>query len=105
MTQLFIYCSYATRAKKRSVLFRDQMQTPLERALFSVEHVIRRNGSEHLRLGSADMPLYQRALIDVYLIIFLSFALPLATCLICVKRCLQKRKLAKVPGNKKLKTK
>lgn len=107
MIQLFCFYSYAAKAKQRSLLFRDQMQTPLERAIFSIEHAIRRNGSDHLRLGSTDLPLYQRALIDVYIVIFLSLALPFATCLFCVRRCLQRRKLkaTNAPGTKKLKKK
>jgi glucuronosyltransferase len=73
-------CSFSIAAKRLSGLLRDQLQSPLERAVFWTEYVIRHNGSmDHLRLGSRKLAPYQRSLIDVYLVLvlarFLVFAL------------------------------
>ncbi|PSN57998.1 hypothetical protein C0J52_08095 [Blattella germanica] len=56
---------YEENMKKMSILYRDQPETPLERAIFWTEYVIRHKGAPHLRARSADMPLYEYLLLDV----------------------------------------
>lgn len=57
-------------------MFRDELQTPLERAVFWTEYVLRhKNGVDHLRLGSRHLKAFEKALIDVYLVIFATFAI------------------------------
>lgn len=67
---------------------RDQMETPLERAVFWTEYVIRHNGLvDHLRLGSRELAPYQRSLIDVYLILILVWIFLLVFVLLCLRNC------------------
>ncbi len=74
-----------------SNLFSDQIQSPLERAVFWTEFVLRHNGTDHLRLGSVDLSSYQRNLIDVYLILALCAAIPLLLTYFCVRKCCRRR--------------
>ncbi len=78
-------------AKKLSGLFTDQIESPLERAVFWTEFVLRHNGTEHLRLGSVDLPSYQRNLVDVYFILTLCAAIPLLLTFFCVRKCCFRR--------------
>ncbi|CAG2061476.1 unnamed protein product, partial [Timema podura] len=57
--------SYKENAERISRLFKDQPETPLERAIFWTEYVLRNNGAHHLRSSSVDMPWYQYLLLDV----------------------------------------
>lgn len=72
-------------------MFRDQIQPPLERAVFWTEFVLRHNGTDHLRLGSIDLAPYQRALVDVYLVMALFFITPILLMFFCVRRCCCRR--------------
>ena len=56
---------YQQRVEQRSRLLQDQETTPLERAVYWSEHVLRYGGAEHLRSVAADMPLHQYMLLDV----------------------------------------
>jgi glucuronosyltransferase len=69
--------SYAERAKKVSAIVHDQKESPLERAIYWIEYVIRHRGAPHLRIASRKLSLYQRCLFDVMLLIFV------ATLLLC----------------------
>ena len=84
-----IICSYQVAAQKRQSLLRDQPQSPLERAIFWTEYVIRNKDVSHLKLGSEDLNLLQRNLIDVYLVIFatvfLLLSLLITFCVLTVK--------------------
>jgi glucuronosyltransferase len=60
--------------KKLSAIYRDQPETPLERAVFWTEYVLR-HGGEHLRSVSADLPWYQYFLIDVIAVLFVGATL------------------------------
>lgn len=86
-------CSYFETVSRLSNLFRDQLETPLERAVYWTEFVLRHNGAEHLRLGSRDQNFIQRNLVDVYLILILIGIIPLVLTLFCVwKICCQNGK-------------
>ena len=50
--------------KKLSAIYKDEPQTPVERAVFWTEYVLRHGGIP-LRSVSADLPLYQYLLLDV----------------------------------------
>ena len=82
-----IFISYEIAAERLSSLFHQQLQPPLERAVFWTEFVLRHNGTDHLRLGSRDLSPLQRNLIDVYLILFLSAILPFVFLSFCLKKC------------------
>lgn len=56
---------FQQRVEQRSRLLRDQETTPLDRAVYWSEHVMRHGGAQHLRSVAADMPLHQYFLLDV----------------------------------------
>lgn len=72
--QLLFNPSYANNAKRRQALIRDQLETPLERAVYWSEYYVRHNGANHLRLASRDLNRFQRALVDVYLVLFITLS-------------------------------
>ncbi|XP_059481173.1 UDP-glycosyltransferase UGT5-like [Neocloeon triangulifer] len=73
-----------TEAKRRARVVRDQPQTPLERAVFWTEYVLRHKGAPHLQSAAVSLEWYQLNLLDVYVFIasvLLSFAFLLRFCL------------------------
>jgi glucuronosyltransferase len=56
---------YKRRMKEVSALMRDQMESPLERAIYWIEYVIRHQGAPHLRSASRQLSIYQKCLLDV----------------------------------------
>ncbi|XP_071536700.1 UDP-glucosyltransferase 2-like [Panulirus ornatus] len=56
---------YGRRVAERSRLLRDQETSPLDRAVYWSEHVLRYDGAPHLRSRAASMPLHQYLLLDV----------------------------------------
>lgn len=56
---------YLQRARYLSNIFRDDTQTPIEKAVSSIEYVLRHKGAPFLRSPAVDMPVYQQALLDV----------------------------------------
>ncbi len=53
----------------------DQIDKPMDRAIYWIEYVIRHQGAPHLRNASRELFLLQRGLVDVFLVI-------LAACLL-----------------------
>ena len=86
--------SYTERITKASEIFRNQVQSPVERATFWIEHVCR-FGGDHLRSAGNDLPLYSYLMLDVlafclvvvHALVFLLFRL---TTVILRKCCRQK---------------
>ncbi|XP_059480683.1 UDP-glucosyltransferase 2-like [Neocloeon triangulifer] len=58
--------SFSKKAKELSKVVRDQPETPLERAVFWTEYVLRHDGAPHLRTAATNMSWCQVHLIDVY---------------------------------------
>jgi glucuronosyltransferase len=56
--------------KRVTTLMRDQMDRPLDRAVYWIEYVIRHCGAPHLRTASRKLWLYQRGLLDVTIVVF-----------------------------------
>lgn len=96
-----VVCSYLEAMRERSRLYHDQLQSPLERAVFWTEFVIRHNGTQHLQLSSRNLEPYQKALLDVYLILTLAAILPLLTVVWCVRKCCRRKGRPNVNPNKK----
>ncbi|XP_019625024.1 PREDICTED: UDP-glucuronosyltransferase 2B17-like, partial [Branchiostoma belcheri] len=57
--------SYRETAARLSCLHRDQPQSPMERAVWWIEHVIQHGGLPHLRARAVELPWYQYYLLDV----------------------------------------
>lgn len=81
--------------KRTSEIFRDQPQTPLERATYWMEYLIKHKGASHLRSASRDLSYFQYHMYDVQLIFLGVLALLLLivwkTVAICCKFCCHKR--------------
>jgi len=63
--------SYKERITKASEIFRSQVQSPVERATFWIEHVCR-FGGDHLRSAGNDLPLYSYLMLDVLVFILVT---------------------------------
>jgi len=61
--------SYKSRVMRGSNIFRNQAQSPVEKAAFWIEHVCR-FGGDHLRSAGSDLPLYSYLMLDVFAFIF-----------------------------------
>jgi len=85
--ELLINPKYLERAGALSQLMRDDIMTPLDRAVYWTEFNLRHNGAKHLRLGSRDLAFYQRAMIDVYGVIAAMVVLPLVLALFIIRKC------------------
>ncbi|XP_066286539.1 UDP-glucuronosyltransferase 2C1-like [Branchiostoma lanceolatum] len=57
--------SYQETAARLSRLHRDQPQSPMERAVWWIEHVIKHGRLPHLRARAVELPWYQYYLLDV----------------------------------------
>lgn len=60
---------YREEVKKRQFLLMDQLETPLERAIFWTEYVLRHRGAKHLQSPSRHMGVIQYYLVDVILLL------------------------------------
>ncbi|XP_078655984.1 LOW QUALITY PROTEIN: UDP-glucuronosyltransferase 2C1-like [Branchiostoma floridae x Branchiostoma belcheri] len=79
-------------AARLSHLHRDQPQSPMERAVWWIEHVIQHGGLPHLRARAVELPWYQYYLLDVavFLLSVCSAVLGTVWCgcsLVCRKCC------------------
>ncbi|XP_072946227.1 UDP-glucosyltransferase 2-like [Epargyreus clarus] len=94
--------SYRENMTKLREQMNDQPQTPLERAVWWIEHVLRHGGAKHLRAPAANMPwaeYYELKLVLVILTgLFVSFIL-ISYVLVFILRSISRL----VPSNQKLK--
>lgn len=56
--------------KQVSSVMHDQIDQPLDRAVYWIEYVIRHNGAPHLRSPSRRLGFFQRSLVDVMVLLF-----------------------------------
>ncbi|CAH0746951.1 unnamed protein product [Bemisia tabaci] len=64
--------SYRENAKEISRRTQDRPMSPLDTAVFWVEYVVRHKGAHHLKPVSANLPLYQYALLDIIVVSLLA---------------------------------
>lgn len=64
---------YRNEVKKRQLLLRDQKETPLERAVYWTEYVLRHKGATHLQSPSRHLHWTQYYLLDVAVIYISAF--------------------------------
>jgi glycosyltransferase involved in cell wall biosynthesis len=62
---------YSENAKMRSRLLHDQPMSPMDTAVFWVEHVIRHKGAPHLRNAGSYLAWYQYLMLDVALFVIM----------------------------------
>nr|UDE23989.1 UDP-glucuronosyltransferase [Plutella xylostella] len=94
--------SYRENVKKLGVLMRDQPQTPLERAVWWTEYVLRNKGAKHLRSPAANISWSEYLMLDVVAALATAVLLFLAAVGIVWRTvCKIFRKKVKVNKNKK----
>jgi glucuronosyltransferase len=71
--------------RKLSMVLKDQPQTPLERAVYWTEYVIRHKGAPHLRSAAADLSWYQYLLLDVMLVLATGALLVVFVCYLTLR--------------------
>ncbi|XP_063235517.1 UDP-glucosyltransferase 2 [Bacillus rossius redtenbacheri] len=69
---------YRQSARHRSRLLRDQKETPLERAIYWTEYVLRHRGAPHLQSPAKDLGVLQYYLVDVAVLYALLLAAALS---------------------------
>ena len=84
-TDFSITFRYRSNVKRLQSLLRDQLETPLERAVFWTEYVMRHKGASALELGSRNLYRFQRNLIDVYFILFTIFLFFMTTSTLTIR--------------------
>ncbi|XP_046736277.1 UDP-glucosyltransferase 2-like [Diprion similis] len=77
--------SYMNSVKRISAQFRDRPMSPLDTAIFWIEHVVRHGGT-NLRSAAMDLTWWQIELIDVYGFILSSITLALYLIVVIVKK-------------------
>ncbi|XP_041630373.1 UDP-glucosyltransferase 2 [Drosophila kikkawai] len=77
--------SYLQRVKVMSSQFRDQKETPLERAIYWVEHVARQKGAKYLRSASQDLSFVEYHNLDVLAAFFTVLSLVLVLFVLLVR--------------------
>ncbi|EFA10102.2 UDP-glucuronosyltransferase 2C1-like Protein [Tribolium castaneum] len=80
---------YKNVVKQRSKLMHDQPLTPVETAIYWVEHVIRHKGAPHLRSSGVDLKWYQREMIDVGVFLIVVTCLVLTVTLVIITKMLK----------------
>ncbi|XP_050677688.1 UDP-glucosyltransferase 2 [Leptidea sinapis] len=66
---------YKTQVDKRQILLRDQKESPLERAIYWTEYVMRHKGAYHLQSPAKDLNFFQYYMLDVFLVAVVTFLL------------------------------
>lgn len=87
--------SYRQNIQRLSRLHRDQPITPMEKAVFWVEYVMRHKGARHLRTEAYKMPWYSYYCLDV-LFILLSVVTVLLLSIVAVFRFLCRQRQRKI---------
>ncbi|XP_021957851.1 UDP-glucuronosyltransferase 2B4 isoform X2 [Folsomia candida] len=72
VTKILTEPKFKENAQTLSKIYRDQIETPLERAVFWTEYVIRHKGAHHMQSASKDLNFFQYHSIDVISFILLS---------------------------------
>ncbi|KAF4519361.1 UDP-glycosyltransferase-05 [Ephemera danica] len=97
--------SIRREAQRRSAVFRDQLETPLDRAVFWVEHVLRHKGAPHLRSAALDLAWYQLYMLDLAAIVLLTFLVALFISYKLLQRMCSKSNSPKIRKSNKKKRK
>ncbi|XP_073845090.1 UDP-glycosyltransferase UGT4-like [Musca autumnalis] len=57
---------YRNEAKQKSQIFRDQQNTPMEKAVYWIEHIVKYKGAQHMRNMGQNLSLWEFYNLDVY---------------------------------------
>lgn len=89
---------YATSAKEKSHLFRDNPMAPMDESMFWIEYAARHNGTKHLRSHAVDMPWYVYMHLDILGLLFIGIFVVVK---IILMLCRIANQLNTVPESKK----
>lgn len=96
---------YTENVKKISKRLMDQPQTPMEKAIFWVEYVIRNDGAPFMKTSARNLDMIEYHNLDVYAVLalgaFLVFAFTLVVILIILKLTCSSRNDSKASNKKK----
>jgi glucuronosyltransferase len=81
---------YSNKAKELSSIYRNQPQTPVERAVFWTEYVMRHKGAAHLRSAARKLNYFQYRSMDVVAFLLAILGTVLGLTLVSCKFCLRK---------------
>ncbi|XP_068085753.1 UDP-glucosyltransferase 2-like [Anabrus simplex] len=87
--------SYAKNMRDLSARFRDQPESPMERAVYWCEYVLRHKGAHHLRSAAVDLTWYQYLLLDVIALLTAAILLPVVLLWCCCRRIFTKKQTQK----------
>lgn len=85
-TELLYNPAYAAKAKLNSRIFRDRPESPMDRAIYWIEYVIRFGGADHLRSAGGDLSWYSYFLLDIMAAVAFSFLLIVLVVWFTIKR-------------------
>ncbi|XP_067012380.2 UDP-glucosyltransferase 2 isoform X2 [Anabrus simplex] len=77
LNELFNNPRYRENVKQMSAIFRDQPQSPLEKAVYWTEYVLRHKGAPHMRSAALDLWWFQYYLLDVLAVLLGAVAVSL----------------------------
>ncbi|ODM91207.1 UDP-glucuronosyltransferase 2B18 [Orchesella cincta] len=77
--------TYARKAKELSKLVKDLPQTPLDKAVYWTEYILRHKGARHLRSAARDLNFFQYYVLDVAAVLLVTFVLILYLIFCCCK--------------------
>ncbi|XP_037050885.1 UDP-glucosyltransferase 2-like [Bradysia coprophila] len=79
--------SYRQTVKKLSSVFLDQMEKPLDRAVFWIEYVLRHHGAVHLRSAARELNYFQYFSVDVFVIFVAIIVIDILILRAILKKC------------------
>ena len=78
--------TYRKNVELASRIFRDRPDTPRQRAVYWIEHVLK-FGSRHLRSHANDLPLYQYWMMDILFFLSVCFTIVIVIIVSTLRRC------------------
>ncbi|CAH0545937.1 unnamed protein product [Brassicogethes aeneus] len=93
---------FEKNVKSRQAILLDQPMTPMETAIYWIEHVIKYKGAEHLKSPALRLMWYERDMLDVYfyiLLFFVGLCLVVKKCFRYLCSCKSKKNVVKVKKN------
>ncbi|ODM89983.1 UDP-glucuronosyltransferase 2C1, partial [Orchesella cincta] len=87
---------YAQKAKELSKLVKDLPQTPLEKAVYWAEYVLRHKGAPHLRSAARDLNFFQYYVLDVAAVLLVAFVV-IAYLILCCCKSIYRRTCGRKP--------
>lgn len=82
-------CRYKQNIERRSELFRDRLSSPLDTAMYWIDHVIKHKNTDHLKSAASQLTWYELYSLDVLAILIASIFLGIYTIKLIISRLAQ----------------